>query len=366
MKINKTLLISVLSLISFCAIAVLFKVFPIGELPASFIGAALGAVITGVVTGILLKGQTDAQEIKERNVGVFNKKSAIFQEYIKTVWKIWEDRKVTEDEFKKITSGYYRDLMIYLDDTKKIKIDGKDDPRKPSEIIAGCISEIGNNLEKEDYVANEKLTKQVVLIINVLSDQIGLGGQIKEEIIKKHDDQMFPIMFRKKILDAFNVEFSEAEGFKTGGWTQRANADVISFPFKDYPGCILHYGIHWEGNVTPFTRVEITVPTDHYFNSFNKYRFSGKRRRLNAYISTVDYDHDLFKSASTEDNVIIPAFHFNDEKSISNIRKHPDLNKIPEILAKRAFANYDALTVKLDGKSIPDFLAENHPQEGKI
>jgi hypothetical protein len=177
---------------------------------------------------------------------------------------------------------------------------------------------------------------------------------------------MFPIMFRKKILDAFNKEFSTDEGFKKGEWSQRVGADVISFSFKDYPGCVLHYGIHWEANVTPFTRVEITIPTDAYFNSFNKYRFQGKRNRLNPYISTVDYDHDIFKSAGVDDNVTIPPFRFNDEKTMNNIRKHPILDKIPEILAKRAFAHYDTLTVKLDGKSIHGFLAESYPQERKM
>jgi hypothetical protein len=258
--------------------------------------------------------------------------------------------------------------MIYLDDTKEFKIDDKSEPQKPSKMIAECISELGKNLEKDDYAATESNTEQIVKIINVLSDQIGLGGRIEKDIIKQHDQLMFPILFKKRLLDAFNIEFSESEGFKSGDWSARDGADVMTFPFKDYPGCKLHYGIHWKDNnkiCTPFTRVEITIPGTSFFNSFNKYRWEGKRNRLNVYIHTVDYNHDLFKAAGVDDPIAIPPFRLGDGKSIESIRSHKDFNEIPKILAKRALANYEALTVKLDGKPISDILAENYPQENK-
>jgi len=74
MKINKSLIIAIFCLLSFCIMAVIFKVFSITALPVSFVGAAMGAVITGVVTVVLLDGQSKAEEIKERNVKVFEKK----------------------------------------------------------------------------------------------------------------------------------------------------------------------------------------------------------------------------------------------------------------------------------------------------
>jgi len=80
-------------------IAVLLNVITLDELPSSFIGAVLGAAITGVITLILLEGQTESQEVKERNVCVFGKRSEIFQKYIRDVWEIWEKQKITSENF---------------------------------------------------------------------------------------------------------------------------------------------------------------------------------------------------------------------------------------------------------------------------
>ena len=114
MKTNKSLIIAILCLVGFCLIAVVLNVFSLKELPSSFVGAALGAVITGVVTMILLDGQSKAEEVKERNVKVFEKKSAIFSEYIDVAWDAWEDRKVTDKEFQKLMGDYYKKLMLYM------------------------------------------------------------------------------------------------------------------------------------------------------------------------------------------------------------------------------------------------------------
>jgi hypothetical protein len=67
-------------------------------------GALLGTVITAVVTVLLLSGQSAAEEVKERNVKVFEKKSEIFQKYIDIVWDIWEDHTVTSEEYLQLTS----------------------------------------------------------------------------------------------------------------------------------------------------------------------------------------------------------------------------------------------------------------------
>jgi len=99
----------------FFVVAVRFNTILLGDIPSSFIGAAVSAFITGVITLIFLQRQTAAEEDTERNVEVFRKKSKVFQAYIKTVWEIWEDQKVTSEEFQRLTTGYYRDLMIYLD-----------------------------------------------------------------------------------------------------------------------------------------------------------------------------------------------------------------------------------------------------------
>ena len=167
MKVNITLIIAIFCLIGFCAIAVIFNVFSIGDLPASFVGAALGAVITGVVTVILLDGQSKAEEIKERNVKVFEKKSAIFSEYIDIVWDTWDDRRVSDKEFQKLIGDYYKKLMLYM-------------CASSAEIIGGQLKAIGEFAGNDDLSEKdqETLQKALINIINTLSDEISLGGHI--------------------------------------------------------------------------------------------------------------------------------------------------------------------------------------------
>jgi len=171
MKINRTLIIAIFCLLGFCAIAVLFNVFTISDLPASFVGAALGAVITGVVTVILLDGQSKAEEIKERNVKVFEKKSAIFSEYIDTAWDTWDDRKVSDKEFQKLIGDYYKKLMLYMCATS-------------AKIIGEQLKEIGKFAGNDDLSEKEQKILQTALIniINTLSDEISLGGHIDPDL----------------------------------------------------------------------------------------------------------------------------------------------------------------------------------------
>jgi uncharacterized membrane protein len=112
MKTIVNLAIAIICLLGFCVVAVVFKVINLADIPISFIGAALGAVITGVITVVLLHGQSRAEEIKERNVKVFEKKSEIFQKYIDTIWRIWEDHNVSVEEYQYLISDYYKAYAV--------------------------------------------------------------------------------------------------------------------------------------------------------------------------------------------------------------------------------------------------------------
>ena len=56
----------------FAVTAVLFKVFEIEIFPSQIYGALMGSVITCIITLLLLRGQTSSEELKERNMAVFN------------------------------------------------------------------------------------------------------------------------------------------------------------------------------------------------------------------------------------------------------------------------------------------------------
>ena len=117
MKDTKNVIIVVVSvfcIIAFFVFAGATKAIAIPEIPSSFLGAAAGAAITAVVTLLLLQGQTRAEEVKERNVKVFEKKSTIFSKYIDDVWEAWKDKHITVEEFNGLVSDYFKKLMLYM------------------------------------------------------------------------------------------------------------------------------------------------------------------------------------------------------------------------------------------------------------
>jgi hypothetical protein len=340
MRNFRALISAALCLVGFCAIAVVFKVFPLRELPASFIGAALGAVITGVVTVVLLEGQSKAEEIKERNVKVFEQKSAIFQEYINQVWRIWEDQKITAEEFQSLTASYYSKLMIFL----KYDSVGK---------ISDSLAKMGDCIDKEtleDYIT---LRSNVIKIINTLSEEINLGGKIDEKRVEELDSKMFPVIFKKILVKEFTKELSENRGLFSKPQLRRGysqNLEYLMFNFRKYPRCKVVIG--------PFDRVsqiKIGLDITRQLHQFDKFRQPIKK--YSYWIKTIrgDTGNDLVlnerlpqeEDADEIENGIhlgvISKFGFNDAKSLEQYRVN--FRNIATLLAKRAEYYLNAVTI---------------------
>jgi len=256
MKINKSLIIAIFCLLSFCIMAVIFKVFSITALPVSFVGAAMGAVITGVVTVVLLDGQSKAEEIKERNVKVFEKKSTIFSEYIDIIWKTWEDRKVSDTEFKDLVSGYYKKLMLYM------SASSADTIGKQLKII-GTFA--GNDEPSKD--AQDKLQIALIEIINTLSDEISLGGHIKKELFED---------LEKKAEEAKDRSRSQRTTFAMVGIKKG-----VKLVWKNDPSvtCIVEDDINnvkYGDKVRSISNVAMELNNGKSANGFDWFTFNGK------------------------------------------------------------------------------------------
>ena len=89
----KILIFSLLGIIAFCLVTIAFEIFSINDLPISFIGACLGAIISAIITLVLLNGQTEQEEIKECNVRVFEKNQKYFRNILKLYQKYWTNKK---------------------------------------------------------------------------------------------------------------------------------------------------------------------------------------------------------------------------------------------------------------------------------
>ena len=99
---------------------------------------------------------------------------------------------------------------------------------------------MGECIDKPEKVGD--LRDQIVVIINELSKELELGGQIDDTIMKKHDRILFPLVFRRELLDKLNrglgtndPEFEEGKyelimgkDNKEQGW--------LTFGLKGYPG----------------------------------------------------------------------------------------------------------------------------------
>jgi hypothetical protein len=303
---------------------------------------------------ILLEGQTKAAEDKERNIGILHKKTAVFQGYINTVWKIWMEQKVTANEFEELTTGYYKDIMLYLDDKKPYE----SDKRKPSKIIADCISNIAKHLYKTINRSAEKedLRNNIILIINVLSDQIGLGGKIQQNIIARHDKEMFPATFRQAILDDFNTFLVKpnAELLEEGYWDEWEEDnkfvwDMMEFPFKKNPECSMIFGYTMDPDEwSPKTRQFEAVMFLPRGSNYGDIRKRGKER--------ADlYDKDSFISRW---DTPIEFFCFYDEKDtrVEAIREKGTYLDISRDLAHRAAEFFSSAKVADTGNTIAEYV----------
>ena len=101
----------------------------------------------------------------------------MFQNYIDTVWKIWEDKAVSKEEYLELTSIYYKTLMIYL-------------KKESLSIIGETLIKMGDYLDKEPDSNNIFLRNCIFTIINTLSKELSLGGEIDIKIYERLEEKI--------------------------------------------------------------------------------------------------------------------------------------------------------------------------------
>jgi len=84
----------IVGFVVFIGIAIITNLFSSGDLPVQIAGALLEAVVTAFITYFLLTGQTTQEEIKERQVKVFEKKQEIYHSFLEELKKIIQDGEI--------------------------------------------------------------------------------------------------------------------------------------------------------------------------------------------------------------------------------------------------------------------------------
>jgi gas vesicle protein len=338
-------IVASVAIVIFCTIAVLFKVVSLDELPINFIGATLGALIGALITLVLLKGQTAIEEEKGKDIRILKKKTKLFQDFMEDVWKIWEDQQITQDDYKKLTSKFCLNVMIYLSDKKEEK-DKKTEKEKVEsrlDVVGKAVAAIGDMLYNNNFT-RKALQESIENIINTLSDEIGLGGHIKQEIMERISKQIFqesPEYFRTKLLETLDKELERSNyKFNKGRYEiikGQNNWEYMTFELKEFQGVKLTIKVQDE--------LTMQFSADPSIQKVNPFRAQsrGWQRTFGPYPSL---NHPIDnKKPDIELN-------FSNEEIMEKIRTKNQ--NLPDILADRILHYLDDW--KLDGLNLNDFL----------
>jgi len=185
----------------FLGVAVAARIYPGLEVPAQFTGALLGAMVTASITMLLLHGQSQAEEAKERNVKVFEEKTSRYNAFLAELWNVWEDRQVTLEELNRLTTLVLRDIIIYTHEKQTKGI------LKALDQIAGFAGK--NVTNKEDQAL---IQGSIYDIINILSEEINLGGTLSGDIriaVTQLESRVLPFLQAKELKRQFAAEICE-------------------------------------------------------------------------------------------------------------------------------------------------------------
>jgi len=226
---NKLWIISVLTLmILFIMVSVTFKIFLIEILPAQFIGALLGVVITVIITAFLLSGQSLSEEAKERNVKIFEKKQEVYHNFLEELQKIVQHGKIDYQSFEEANN---ENSNNYVDELKKLIfqlgfLKLHTDEKNVTSIFSS-ISNIFKDLRKfNTYDVNNKrdkisnyysnLSDELFSIISLLKKDLYGNTDEKEKEIEKQQFlsilESLDIEIERKILDKKDYQICFWEG----------------------------------------------------------------------------------------------------------------------------------------------------------
>lgn len=211
-------------IVAFCLITLAFQIFSVNQLPANFIGACLGAIVSAIITQVLLVAQTSKEEISERNVKVFETKYKVFQDYINTLKSIWENQRIKPEKFREICNNFRIHIMIFL-------------KKETADKIAEYLVKLGD-CSIENFPNYDVLNSSIFGIINVLSENLGFGGSINLEIDRKLDDKInkYPRDFKESILNELNISLLSMKHdiFETGKYERLEDGgEYACFYFKN-------------------------------------------------------------------------------------------------------------------------------------
>jgi len=342
------IIITIIAIFISCIVSIIFRVNSPDDFPVNYSGAVLSSLIGALITLVLLRGQTDIEEKKGKDIKILEKKAEVFQDYIKDVWKTWEDQKITLEEFQNLTSKYYQNLMIYLKD-KELKY------------IGDNLSTMGRNIGNDNYDAIGVLQVSIKNIINKLSDELELGGNVNIDIMEEHARIVFPRLLRNQILEEANKVLPIDTIFEKGKFEfikefrNEPSMEYLCFDFIKYKGCKIAIK-GFEGSEGEAIRFFLFIDTK--YHKFDKFRISPPGGK---YVHWINHAAcDLLKTVvvdkekNEKDGENFPKINFTDEKSMEEYRTK--IRGFAPIFAGRIKYWFEEIRIEGDNIHILEFL----------
>lgn len=95
MSDKKLYLLGTILLVCFVLLAWLCGAWLGLEIASQLFAAIAGAIIAAIITMLLLKGQSGTEELKERNMAIFNQKQEVYHRFLEELHKIVQDGQIT-------------------------------------------------------------------------------------------------------------------------------------------------------------------------------------------------------------------------------------------------------------------------------
>lgn len=320
---GKNILSSKLFIILLTLLAISLSIFIFGmiyqnELPKlveEINNSTIGGILTAIITVLLLQGQTTTEEMKEQNMKVFEKKSEIFNDFMNHLWGVWERKEISMEEIVALIGRITKDIVPY---TK---------PEVSNQVL-GYIDAIAESINKEDLP--KKIDENVLNIINVLSKEIGLGGEINQQIrakIKSLEDKVMPFFNKQKNMKRLadlvrKHNISSAVSSPNHFLAQKEyidEEDIIWWRIgTEDVGMWLRFGDTGNSGTT-----YITFWSDYEHKSYHEYRYVQRGRSkewlVGYYTSAFDYN-DLREGKIISDEALqrlsIEIIQFYDEAKV--------------------------------------------------
>ncbi len=110
-------LIAAIFFLSFITFNILFRATAGDSYFNEIIAALIGTILAAVVTTMLLRSQTQGEELKERNVEVFRKKVDAYEAFVELSLKLLDDHDLSNDDARQLRRSVYKLSLFSSEDT---------------------------------------------------------------------------------------------------------------------------------------------------------------------------------------------------------------------------------------------------------